>query len=107
MVSVSPGYYKVGFQYDPVSFGGLSRDKFVRAARADGIEFNVGYRAFHLTRSSRRFRKVGDLAITTAADANMLVLHHPVLLEGEEALDQVVRCVQRIRNWAAAIEQIS
>jgi len=102
--SVFPGYYKLGFQYDSGEFDGLSREMFVRAARAEGIEFNAGFRAFHLCRSSRRFRKAGALAIATMADASMLVLHHPALLEGDEAIDQVTRGVHRIRAWANSIK---
>src|SRR5262249_10827698 len=45
--SASPGYYKLGIQYTAEWFGGLSREHFVDAARAEGIEFNVGFRAFH------------------------------------------------------------
>jgi perosamine synthetase len=103
-VSVFPGYYKLGFQYDPDEFDGLSRDSFIRAARAEGIEFNAGFRAFHLCRSSRRFRKAGELTAATTADSNMLVLHHPALLAGDEAIDQIVRCVQKIRDWADSIK---
>ena len=103
--STLPGYYKVGFQYDPAGFGGLSREKFVRAACAEGIEFNVGFRALHLCRSARRFRKVGDLTVAASADAGMLVLHHPVLLESDDSLDQVVRCIHKLRDWAEAIER--
>jgi perosamine synthetase len=103
--SVSPGYYKLGFQYDSDEFDGLSRDSFVRAARAEGIEFNAGFRAFHLCRSSRRFRKAGGLAVATMADSNMLVLHHPALLEGAESIDQVTRGVHRIRAWANSIKK--
>lgn len=58
--STSPGYYKLGFRYEPEGFRGLSRERFVQAARAEGIDFNGGFRAFHLCRSSRRFRKAGD-----------------------------------------------
>jgi perosamine synthetase len=101
--SVFPGYYKLGFQYAPDEFDGLSREMFVRAARAEGIEFNAGFRAFHLCRSSRRFRKAGALEIATIADANMLVLHHPALLGGDEAIDQIARAVKRIRGWADSI----
>jgi dTDP-4-amino-4,6-dideoxygalactose transaminase len=101
--SVFPGYYKVGFQYDPNEFDGLSRDLFVQATRAEGIEFNAGFRAFHLCRSSRRFRKTSELAVATIADANMAILHHPALLEGDEAIDQITRCVHRIRTWADSI----
>jgi perosamine synthetase len=100
-----PGYYKLGFRYDPAGFGGLSRAKFVRAARAEGVEFNAGFRAFHLCRSARRFRAAGDLTQASAADARMLVLHHPALLEGGEALEQVARCVRRLRHWAGEIER--
>jgi dTDP-4-amino-4,6-dideoxygalactose transaminase len=103
--SVFPGYYKVGFRYDPDDFDGLSRDLFVHAARAEGIEFNAGFRAFHLCRSSRRFRKTSELAVATIADANMVILHHPALLEGHEAIDQITRCVNRIRTWADSIKR--
>lgn len=103
--SIFPGYYKLGFQYDPDGFDGLSREQFVRAARAEGIEFNVGFRALHLCRSSRRFRRVDELSVATIADANMLVLHHPVLLEGDEAVNQVVQFVKGIRNWTEQIKK--
>jgi dTDP-4-amino-4,6-dideoxygalactose transaminase len=102
--SVAPGYYKLGFQYDPGEFGDLSRDSFVRAARAEGIEFNAGFRALHLCRSSRRFRKAGELAVAEMADSNMLVLHHPALLAGDEAVDQIARCIHKIRAWADTIK---
>ena len=103
--AVSPGYYKLGFQYYSDGFDGLSRELFVQAARAEGIEFNAGFRAFHLCRSSRRFRKVGELAIAASADANMLVLHHPALLVGDEAIDQITNSVKRIRHWAEPIKK--
>jgi len=102
-----PGYYKLGIQYDPAGFAGLSREGFVQAARVEGIEFNIGFRAFHLCRSSRRLRKVGDLAEATQADANMLVLHHPVLLEGDEAVAKIVQCIAKIERWAEAIKQLA
>jgi dTDP-4-amino-4,6-dideoxygalactose transaminase len=100
---VFPGYYKLGFQYSPDGFDGLSREMFVKAARAEGVEFNAGFRAFHLCRSSRRFRKAGELTVATMADANMLALHHPALLAGDEAIDQIARCARRIRFWADSI----
>jgi perosamine synthetase len=105
--SDEPGYYKVGFRYDPQAFGGLSRENFVRAARAEGVDFNAGFRAFHLYKSARRFRRGGDLRFAAAADADMVVLHHPVLLEDAEAIEQVVRCVLRLRRWAEDIEKLS
>jgi len=103
--SVFPGYYKLGFQYDPGEFDGLSREMFVQAARAEGIEFNAGFRALNLCRSSRRFRKAGELVVATVADSNMVVLHHPALLAGDEAIDQVTRGVHKIRVWADPIKK--
>jgi dTDP-4-amino-4,6-dideoxygalactose transaminase len=103
--AVFPGYYKLGFQYNPDEFDGLSRDSFAQAARAEGIEFNGGFRALHLCRSSRRFRKAGELAGATMADSNMLVLHHPALLAGDEAIDQVALCAHRIQSWADSIKK--
>jgi perosamine synthetase len=101
-----PGYYKIGFQYDSNGFDGLTREIFVQAAHAEGIEFNAGFRAFHLCRSSRRFRKAGELPVAVLADANMLVLHHPVLLDGDEAIDQITQFVKRIRVWSDSIKEI-
>jgi len=104
-IAASPGYYKLGFQYNPAEFAGLDREMFVQAAQAEGVEFNVGFRAFHLCRSSRRLRKVGDLAEAARADAQMLVLHHPVLLQGAEAIDQIVHCISRLAHWAEVIKK--
>jgi hypothetical protein len=33
------------------------------------------------------------------------VLHHPVLLVAEEAIDQVANCICRISSWAEAIKK--
>ncbi len=79
---------------------------FVQAARAEGVEFNIGFRTFHLCRSSRRFRQVGDLAEATRSDANMVVLHHPVLLWDGAAIAQIVQCINIIEQWAEAIKRI-
>jgi perosamine synthetase len=90
-----PAYYKVGFRYDPTAFG-LSRDLFVRALRAEGIAFDVGFSALHVGRSPSRFRSAGNL--TQAADAHhrCVVLHHPVLSYAREDVLQVAEAVQKV-----------
>jgi len=98
-----PGYYKVGLQYDPAAFGGLSRDRFAEAVRAEGIALDSGFRALHKTHSSRRFRAVGKLSQATQADERVLTLHHPVLLETERELGQIVNAIEKVRAHAAAI----
>jgi perosamine synthetase len=102
--STSPAYYKVGFQYSPQYFDGLSREQFAQAAQAEGLDFNAGFRSYHLCRSSRRFRAAGDLTVASAADAKMLILHHPILLENHASVDQIHLFVKKLSRWADSIK---
>jgi dTDP-4-amino-4,6-dideoxygalactose transaminase len=99
-----PGYYKFGLQYDSAAFDDLSRDLFAAAMRAEGIALDAGFRSLHLTHASSRFRPVGTLTHATDADARILTLHHPILLEGPEVLRQIVDAVERIRQNAVSIQ---
>jgi dTDP-4-amino-4,6-dideoxygalactose transaminase len=102
--NTSPGYYKLGFQYDPASFGGLSRDRFVEAVRAEGIAFDAGFRALHVGRSPSRYRRVAELPIAEQAHAGMVVLHHPVLLGSDADIDEVANAVHKVARNAFEIE---
>jgi hypothetical protein len=106
MASSQPGYYKFGLQYDSAAFGGLSRDLFAGAMRTEGIALDPGFRSLHLTHASRRFRAVGTLTHATDADARVLTLHHPVLLEGPTAMQQFVDAAERISRHADAINKL-
>jgi len=99
----SPAYYKVGFQYEGAAFAGLSREQFVAAARAEGIALDAGFRSNHRIHASRRFRAVGDLPVASRIDDEMVTLHHPILLEAEEAMDEIAKAIRRIARHAAAI----
>jgi dTDP-4-amino-4,6-dideoxygalactose transaminase len=101
--NVEPAYYKLGMQYNPAAFNELSRDQFAAAARAEGIALDSGFRALHLTHSSRRFRQVGELANAADADTRVLTLHHPVLLEPDARLDRLAAALARIQRHAGAI----
>lgn len=96
-------YYKLALRFDPESFAGLSRDRFAEAVRAEGIALDPGFRSLHLTHGRRRFRAVGDLPHATAADEHTLVLHHPVLLDDEQELQQIVAAVDKIRRHATMV----
>ena len=101
---VQPTYYKVGFRYRAENFAGLSRDLFAQALRAEGIAFDAGFRGLHLIHATRRFRAADDLREASRADAGMLTLHHPVLLEGDSAMEEIASAVHKIREWAAEIQ---
>ncbi len=100
---LSPAYYKVGFQYRAEEFGGLPRELFVKSLRAEGVAFDTGFRGLHLIHAKRRFRAADDLIEATRADAGMLTLHHPVLLESAEAIDEIALAVRKVRDGATEI----
>ena len=99
----TPGYYKLGFQYDPRAFSGLSRDQFAETMRAEGIAVDPGFRSLHKIHSGRRFRQVGTLPVATDADERVLTLHHPVLLGEPQAIEQIAAAVDKIRRHATEI----
>lgn len=101
----TPGYYKLGMQYDPQAFGGLTREHFLTAIAAEGIALHGGFRALHATHSRRRFRSVGELPHATEADRNVLTLHHPILLGSDADLDEVFVAIERIRGAAERIHR--
>lgn len=100
-----PAFYKIGFRYAPDAFAGLSRDLFAEAMRAEGIAFDPGFRGLHLIHASRRFRAAGQLTQATLADAQIVTLHHPVLLEGDSAINEIVTAVDKIRQFATEIRE--
>ncbi len=103
-VNLVPAYYKVGFRYRAEDFQGMSRSLFVKSLRAEGIAFDPGFRGLHLIHASRRFRTAGELTQSSRADAEMLTLHHPVLIHGNEAVDEVVAAIEKVRAWSEEIQ---
>ena len=100
-----PVFYKVGFQYEPAAFDGLSRDVFARAMRAEGIALDPGFRSLHKIHGRRRFRSVGELPNATDADERVLTLHHPILLGTHDDMRQILDAVEKIRRYAKIIRQ--
>jgi dTDP-4-amino-4,6-dideoxygalactose transaminase len=98
-----PGYYKVGFQYDPAAFQGLSRERFVTAMRAEGIAMDEGFHALHVGRSPRRFRQIGDLGEATRAHESAVILHHPILLGTPAEIEEVVEAVNKVHFHAGQL----
>jgi dTDP-4-amino-4,6-dideoxygalactose transaminase len=90
-----PGYYKVGFQYDPEAFG-LSRERFLAAVQSEGVALDEGFKALHIGRSPNRFRASGELTEARRAHAGTVVLHHPVLLRDDSEIELVAASIDKI-----------
>lgn len=103
VVDAEPGYYKLGCWYDPQDWQGLPRENWCAALQHEGIPFFPGFRALHKIHAPRRFRAVGSLDRAAEADMRLVVLHHPILLEGEPGVLQIVAALQRIQRHAAAV----
>jgi perosamine synthetase len=99
--SSKSAWYKVGFRYQADSR--LNRELFCRAMRAEGIAMDPGFEPLHQSHSRRRFRAVGELPCATAAGLEFVTLHHPVLLEGETAIEQITAAIHRIQEHADQI----
>ncbi len=103
--NLQPAYYKLGFWYSAECFEGLSRETFAQAMRAEGMALDPGFRALHLTHSQRRYEAIGELPRATRADAEVLTLHHPLLLEGEPAVTEFLTALEKIRQHAKALRE--
>lgn len=93
-------FYKCGFQYTAES---LSRDRLCSALRIDGVALDPGFRGLHRIHSRRRFRLVGELPEADRADEACVMLHHPVLLEGEQSIERVVTAIERVLAHATEV----
>ena len=91
----APAFYKLGFRYDAAAFG-LPREVFVAALRAEGVAFDVGFKALNASRSQSRFRAASDLTNALAAHERCIVLHHPVLGLSHAEVRQVADAVAKI-----------
>lgn len=99
----SPDFYKLPLWYTPEALSGLPRETFAAAVRAEGVSLWPAFRGLHRTHSRRRFRTPGDLPNADAADQNLLVLHHPVLLADEPSITQVAAAIRKVAHFAAEI----
>lgn len=94
----SPAFYKLGLRYDPSKFAGLPPHDFARTVRAEGIPLDTGFPALHETHSKKRFRAASSLEEASRLAASILVLHHPILLEGDSALLDIQTAIQKVRE---------
>lgn len=100
--TAQPAYYKVAWYYSPEHAGGYSRDEFLAAVAAEGVPLDAGFRGF-VRRGDRRCRHAGPLDEARRAAENLVVLHHPILLEGADTLQRLAAAILKVvRAFQAA-----
>ena len=67
---------------------------------AEGFALHPGFRGLHRIHSRRRYRTVSDLTEADRADENMLVLHHPILLEDSDWPEEFAGAVDKISAFS-------
>ncbi|MEO1979639.1 MAG: aminotransferase class V-fold PLP-dependent enzyme [Fuerstiella sp.] len=90
-----PAFYKVAFRYEPKKTDGRSREEFAAQARQNGVALDPAFPTLHKTHSQRRFRAVGELSNASALHEELMILHHPVLLQSADHIDALVAALQR------------
>jgi len=82
---MTPAFFKVPFA---INDGPWSRDRWLKAADAEGLPVGSGFRGF-LNRSARRCRKAGTLENCKKAIEQTVLLHHPIFLSDGDTVDQI------------------
>lgn len=98
-------YYKLGLQLDANQFG-LNRPLLLQAMQAEGIALDAGFESIHVHRSHNRWQSAQPLTESSKAHENALVLHHPILLGGIEAVEKIEKGFARIHKHAPAIRSL-
>jgi perosamine synthetase len=89
-----PAFYKLGWLVAPSLRAPTDADaeqirlNFVQVLQQHGLPFDTGFRGF-ARRTTQRCRVVGDLPNARKAANSTLLMHHPILLQPPEVIDQV------------------
>ena len=97
-------FYKLGLIFDSSTFG-LERKSFIAAMQAEGIACDAGFDCIHRHRSPNRWKAAGPLPNADILHDCMLVVHHPVLLQGEEAVFKIIQALERIQKHAEEVHK--
>ena len=76
----------------------LVRSEFIAAIQAEGVAMDAAFRGF-TRRTSRRCRKMDALPNAQIAAQQTVILHHPVLLESVETVQQVGKAIRKVAEY--------
>ena len=86
----NPDWHKLGFRCV-----GIPRAELLKAAQAEGVALDAGFRASHRSFAPSRFVAAGPLPVASAMDEDVVVLHHPALASGPDRCRRVARALRR------------
>ena len=84
---------------------GLDRECLIPAMQAEGVALDAGFAALHVSRSQSRWKSAGPLPEAANAHENMLVLHHPVLLQNESAMNSIAHAFEKVQSHAEKVRK--
>jgi dTDP-4-amino-4,6-dideoxygalactose transaminase len=100
-----PAFYKVSWLLDPAGktgpVSGVNRESFIAAMQAEGVALDAGFRGF-ANRSSRRCHQPVSLEFAMTAAQSTVLLHHPILLADEDAIQRLAAALIRVSNYFAS-----
>lgn len=73
--------------------------------QAEGIACDAGFDCIHRHRSPSRWKAADSLPNADKLHDAMLVLHHPVLLQGEGAVFKIIQALDRIQKHAKEVHK--
>ncbi len=94
-----PSFYKLAWYYRASDQCPMTRAQLVARVQAEGVALGAGFPGF-VRRGPRRCRKVGDLRHSRRAAEQLVILHHPVLLEPEALLRRVAQAFAKVLGSA-------
>ena len=87
--------YKLGWWYDAAEKSRRSRDQAAYEFWCEGIPIDAGFRGF-VGRSAKLCRQPTRLTRCRAAIDQTLILHHPVLLEPADRIEQLATAIRNL-----------
>lgn len=88
-------FYKLAFLLPGAEIAEPLRETVTGAARMEGLALDAGFRGF-ARRGSARCDRAEDLATSRALASRTLLLHHPVLLGDDNAVNCVVTALNKL-----------
>lgn len=89
-------YFKLAWSFNAGGWS-VNRERFLAAMQAEGVAIDAGFRGF-TRRGSGRCRRAGELPNSEQASERTVLLHHPILLEPQSAIERVASAFRKVHQ---------